>query len=179
MFDQYAGTAQVALPGERIAEIFLMETRSTRPDVRASLYVSTHRQAPCLWGSGICSTDHASGFVSLSDEQVDFDRSLGGASVTDVPVTLVSYVIGTEGYREVEEHVTISVALSGSGPVSRSADHEIECPMGGECQSIRVEASRAAVAEATLGDDEVSGAGRLFRGHSVNAAAPKLVHDGS
>jgi hypothetical protein len=51
--------------------------------------------------------------------------------------------------------------------------------MGGECQSIRVEASRAAVAEVTFGGDTVSGEGSLFRGHSINAAAPKVVYDGS
>jgi hypothetical protein len=75
--------------------------------------------------------------------------------------------------------VTISVVLTGTGPVSRDAYRSNECPMGGECQSIRVEASRAAVAEVTFGGDTVSGEGSLFRGHSINAAAPKVVYDGS
>lgn len=178
MSTQYYGTATVAMSGDRTAEISLMEDRSTGPEARASLYVSMHREAPCPWGSGVCSTDRALAFVSLRDEQVEFDRNLGRAAVTDLPVEIVRYG-GWPTYTPTVEHVTISVVLTGTGPVSRDADHATECPMGGECQSIRVEASRAAVSTVTFGDESGSGVGRLFRGHSVNAAAPKFYDGGN
>ena len=173
MFTQYNGTATVVLSDGRIAEISVMEDRSTGGEVRASLSVRTYRDVPCAWGPGTGQTDFGGAFVPLADEQVDIDRSLGGASVTGVPVTIVTYGFGPNGYTMVEETVTISVVLTGTGPVSRDSYRSTECPMGGECQNIRVEASRAAVSEVTFGDETRSGEGRLFRGHSVNAAAPK------
>jgi hypothetical protein len=179
MSTQYFGTATVHLSDGRTANVSLMEDRSTGGETRASLSVRTYREVPCTWGPGTCQTDFGGAFVPLTDEQVDVDRSLGGASVADVPVTIVTYVVGSNGYTPVEETVTISVVLTGTGPVSRDAYRSNECPMGGECQSIRVEASRAAVAEVTFGGDTVSGEGSLFRGHSINAAAPKVVYDGS
>ena len=94
-----------------------------------------------------------------------------------MPVTLEGF--GPEGCTPVEEQVTISVVLTGTGPVSRDAYRSTECPMGGECQSVRVEASRTAVSEVTFGSGTVSGAGSLFRGHSVDAAAPTFDYDGS
>ena len=179
MSTQYFGTTTVLLSDGRTANISVMEDRSPGSDTRAFLSVSTYRETPCQWGPGICPSDYGSGYAQLSDDQIDFDRSLGGASVTDVPVTIVTYVVGPNGYTQVEETVTISVVLTGTGPVSRDAYRSTECPMGGECQSIRVEASRAAVAEVTFGGDTVSGEGSLFRGHSINAAAPKVVYDGN
>jgi hypothetical protein len=38
---------------------------------------------------------------------------------------------------------------------------------------------RAAVSEVTLGDQTATGEGSLFRGHSIDAAAPKLDHAGN
>jgi hypothetical protein len=173
MFTQYSGTAKVVLSDGRTAEISLMEDRSTGGETRASLYVRTYREVPCTWGAGTCQTDFGGGFVSLTDEQVDIDPSLGGASVAGVPVTVVTYGYGPNGYTQVAETVTISVVLAGTGPVSRDSYRSNECPMGGECQNIRVEASRTAASEVTFGGETVSGEGRLFRGHSINAAAPK------
>jgi hypothetical protein len=179
MSTQYFGTATVHLSDGRTANVSLMEDRSPHSDVRAFLSLSTYRETPCQWGPGICTSGYGSGYAQLSNDQIDVDRSLGSASVTDVPVTIVTYVVGPNLYTPVEETVTISVVLTGTGPVSRDAYRSNECPMGGECQSIRVEASRAAVAEVTFGGDTVSGEGSLFRGHSINAAAPKVVYDGS
>jgi hypothetical protein len=173
MFTQYYGTAEAVLADGRTVEVSLMEDRSTGPEVRAFLSVQTFREVPCPWGT--CQSDFASGFVQLSDEQVDFQRSLGGASVTDVPVTIVRYVFGPNGYTQVEEHVTISAVITGTGPVTRDAYRGEMCGDGSrECQSIRVESARAAISEITFGEETVSGEGRLFRGHSVDAAAPKF-----
>jgi hypothetical protein len=175
MFTQYYGTAEAVLADGRTVEISLMEDRSTGPEVRAFLSVLTYREAPCQWGPGTCQTDFASGSVQLSAEQVDFEPSLRGASVTDVPVTIVRYAFGPNGYTQVEEHVTISVVLTGTGSVTRDAYHGTMCGDGSrECQSIRVESARVAVSEVTFGGETVSGEGRLFRGHSVDAAAPKF-----
>jgi len=50
--------------------------------------------------------------------------------------------------------------------------------VGDVCQNIRVEASRAALSEVTFGEETVRGDGELFRGVSINAAAPKIEYDG-
>ena len=136
MFTQYFGTATVHLSDDRMANVSVMEDRSAGSDVRAFLSLSMYRETPCQWGSGICTSGYGSGYAQLSNEQIDFDRSLGRASVTDVPYldTIVTYVVGPNGYTQVEETVTISVVLTGTGPVSRDAYRSNECPMGGECQ---------------------------------------------
>jgi hypothetical protein len=176
---QYFGTTQVLLSDGRTADISVMEDRSPRSGLRAFLSVSTFRETPCQWGPGICPTDFGSGFAELSKGQLDFDRSLGGASVTDIPVTIVTYGYGPGGFTQVAETVSVSVVLTGTGRASHTASHSTECPMGGECQSIRVEASRAAIAQVIVGTATASGEGSLFRGHSVDAAAPKVDYSGN
>jgi hypothetical protein len=183
--ESYSGTSyhastQAVLSDGRTVQISLGETRSAGQDARGSLYMTTSRQTSCPWGS--CQTDFAAASVELSVDQVDFDGGLRGASVTDVPVTLVRHVYDPTTYThtQVEENLSLSVVFTGTGPVSRSASHGTMCGDGSrECQSIRVEASRAAVSEVTFGDETVTGEGSLFRGHSVDAAAPKFVYDGS
>ena len=118
--------------------------------------------------------------VALSPEQVDFSGSLGGASVSGIPVTLVSSGYGPDGWTTVEEAVTISVVLTGTVPMSRDAYKGEMCGDGSrECQSIRVDASRAAVSEITFGDDSVTGEGTLSHGRFIDAAAPKFEDLGS
>jgi hypothetical protein len=175
MFTGYYGDANVALADGRSVQVSLSEFREAGPEVLARLSVSTFREAPCTWGPGTCQTDYAGGSVDLSDAQVHFSRSLGGASVSDVPVTIVRWVYGPGGSTQVEEHVTVSVVLTGTGPVTRDAYRGEMCGDGSrECQSIRVESSRAAVSEVTFGDETVTGEGSLSRGHSIDAAAPKF-----
>lgn len=174
----FYASAQAVLSDGRTLQVSLGENQSAGQEVRSHLYLTTSRQISCPWGP--CQTDFIATFVELSDEQVDFAGSLGSASVTDVPLTLVREAYGPEGYIQIEEHVTISVVLTGTGPVSRSASHQTMCGDGSrECQSIRVDASRAAVAEITFGDETVTGEGSLFRGQTVDAAAPKFDYDGS
>ena len=174
MFTGYYGEAEAVLADGRTVQVSLGESRGTGPEVSAYLYVNTFRERPCTWGPGICQTDLAGGPVEVTAQQVNFSRSHGSASVTDVPVTFTRRVGGWNG-DTVEEHVTISVVLTGTGPVTRDAYRGEMCGDGSrECQSIRVEASRAAVSEITFGEEAVTGEGRLFRGHSIDAAAPKF-----
>jgi hypothetical protein len=181
--ENYSGTSfyastQAVLSDGRTVQISLGENRSAGQDARAYLYVTTFRQIDCPWGS--CQVDFAATSVQLSADQVDFSGSLNEASVTGVPVTFVGYAYGPDGYTEVTETVTISVVLTGTGPVSRDAYKGEMCGDGSrECQSVRVDASRAAVSEITFGDETVTGDGGLFRGHWIDAAAPKFVYDGS
>jgi hypothetical protein len=175
MFTGYYGEAEAVLADGRTVQVSLGESRGTGPEVSAQLYVNTFRKRPCTWGPGICQTDLAGGPVEVTAEQVNFSRSLGSASVTDVPVTFMHRTWGPNGPTTVEEHVAISVVLTGTGPVTRDAYRGEMCGDGSrECQSIRVEASRAAVSEITFGEEAVTGEGRLFRGHSIDAAAPKF-----
>ena len=184
-FTSYSGNAEVQLADGRTVQVFLSENRGTGMQGSAYVYVNTYREVPCDWGPSpwgddtsaprTCQTDFAAGSSELSDQQVDFDGSLRGTSVSDVPVTFVRWEYGPDGYTTVEEHVTISVVLTGTGPVTRDASHGTTCGDGSrECQSIRVEASRAAVSTVTFEGETVAGDGRLFRGHSVDAAAPKF-----
>lgn len=183
--ETYSGTSfsaftQVGLSDGRTVQISLSEGRSAGQDSRAFLYVTTFRESSCPWGP--CQTEFASTSVELSVGQLGFDGGLSGVSITDVPVTFVRYVFdpATYAYSPVEETVSLSVVLTGTGPVSRSASHGPACGDGSrECQAIRVEASRAAVSEITFGTETVTGEGSLSRGHSVDAAAPKFVDDGS
>lgn len=118
--------------------------------------------------------------MALSPEQVGFSGSLGGASVTGVPVTLVRSEYGPDGWTRIEETLTLSVVLTGTGPVSRDAYKGEMCGDGSrECQSIRVTASRVAVSEITFGDETVTGEGALFHGRFIDAAAPKFEDLGS
>ena len=183
--ENYSGTSfyastQAVLSDGRTVQISLGENRSAGRDARASLYVTTSRQSSCPWGP--CQTDFAGTSVELSADQLDFDGGLGGVSVTDVPLTFVRYVFDPSTYTHtrIEENLSLSVVLTGTGPVSRSATHGPVCGDGSrECEAIRVEASRAAVSEITFGGETVTGEGSLFRGHWVDAAAPKFVYDGS
>jgi hypothetical protein len=183
--ENYSGTSfsastQAVLFDGRTVRISLGENRSAGLDSRASLFVTTFRQSSCPWGP--CQTEFAATSVELSAAQLDFDGGLSGVSVTDVPVTFVRYVFdpATYAYSPVEETLSLSVVLTGAGPVARSASHGPVCGDGSrECQAIRVEASRAAVSEITFGTETVTGEGSLFRGHWVDAAAPKFVYDGS
>lgn len=173
----YASTRAVLSDG-RTVQISLGESRSAGRAPSAHLYVTTSRQSTCPWGT--CQTQFAAAFVALSPEQVDFSGSLGGASVIGVPVALVHSAYGPDGWERIEETVTISVVLTGTGPVSRDAYKGEMCGDGSrECQSVRVDASRAATAEITFGDETVNGDGTLFHGRFVDAAAPKVQDAGA
>jgi len=75
--------------------------------------------------------------------------------------------------------LTVSLSFTGVGPIDRTATHITMCSDGDrECQSVRVEAHRDAVAQLVLGDQTgETTAGRLFFGRHVDAAAPKYQFD--
>ena len=174
----YYASTQAVLSDGRTVQISLGESRSAGREPSAYLYVTTSRQSTCPWGT--CQTHVAATSMALSTEQVDFSGSLGGASVSGVPVTLVRSEFGPDGWTRTEETVTISVVLTGTGPVSRDAYKGEMCGDGSrECQSVRVTASRVAVSEITFGDETVTGEGTLFHGRFIDAAAPKFEDLGS
>jgi hypothetical protein len=182
---QYHAVSSTALlPDGRTLYVSLTEDRR-RTDVVATLNVGTYREVsfPCPEGwAGPCSyqTDNQSGFVELTADQYDVDRSLGGAWVTEVLVPFVSYDYSS-GFppKVVEENRLVSVVFTGTGEVSRGAEHGGECLLDPGCQAISVDSSRAVLAEISYEGELFGGAGNLYRGHAVYAASPKYDYSGN
>jgi hypothetical protein len=183
---QYHAVSSTALlPDGRTLYVSLTEDRR-RTDVVATLNVGTYREVsfPCPeWMQpGPCSyqTDNQSGFVELTADQYDIDRSLGGAWVSEVLVPFVSYDYSS-GFppKVLEENRLVSVVFTGTGKVSRGAEHGGECLLDPGCQAISVDSSRAVLAEISYEGELLSGAGHLYRGHAVYAASPKYDYSGN
>jgi hypothetical protein len=180
VFPQYhAASSTALLPDGRTLFVSLTEDRS-RPDVRATLSVGTYREVsyPCpewMQQPGPCTVqmDSQSGSVELGEDQYDIDRSLGGAWVTEVEVPIVvGYNYGAGFPTPIEENRPASVVFTGTGPVTRGAEHGGSCVLAEGCQAITVDSSRAVLAEISYDGESSSGAGSFFRGHSVYAASP-------
>lgn len=172
----------------------------------SSGFLGIYVQPPC----GVASTGRqcapwAIGSTALSGDQVEFDRGLRGASVTDIPLTLTTpehYVWNTgmpggpspDGMPpmpgeptgpvlvpEKIEAVTVSFDFTGTGAISRDAQHTLADYCGGDstgCQSTGVTARRTAdvvgaLAWASGGTDSVtSGDGSLLFDQSVANVMP-------
>jgi hypothetical protein len=176
----YMADVEVVLPDGRHANVTLGEYRGASQDGwSGSLSLRVWSESPC-YGGYTCQTGMTSAYTGLTEDQVDFRRSLAAASATDIPVTLErwSWTPGS-GMTRTEEHVTVSVQFTGDGPVERDTYRGDTCGDGGrECQSIRVSAHRAASASVSLGDQLVVGKGSISYGHGVDAAAPKYEEEG-
>jgi hypothetical protein len=231
----FATARDVVLPNGWHATASLSNSRGTnlRHGV-ANLYLDVWTTYPC-WGE-VCES-HSSASADLSPAQVDMDRSLRTASVSDVSVELVDpatwvpdplpdgegpgnapepwtgedpgtvvddpgtvvedpgTVVDDPGNGEdpwtgedpdvplpVEPEpmtLTVSLAFTGTGLIDRTANHYNMCGDGDrECQAIRVEAQRAAVAQLVIGDQRGRTTdGSLFFGRFIDAAAPKFAFD--
>lgn len=170
---------------------------------------------PCDPSTGQQCQPEASGSVYLTGDQVEFDRGLTGASVENVPLTLTTpgrwvwnsglsggpsdggdpplspppfsppessgpvYVPGTT------EDVTVSLDFTGTGAVSRSAQHILADYCGADsvgCQSTGILARRTADATITLvrATQEIQTAkssdGLLTYNQSVDNDTPSGTH---
>ena len=179
-YQGYFATFDAGLPDGRHVSGTLSRYGADPRDSSGSLVVQV--QQPCVVG-GICAPP-AYGFAELSGDQVEIDRGLRAASVKDVSVTLTtpSY-LGPDG--PPTDEVSVSVELTGTGTVTRSAEHILADYCGGDstgCQSTGVGASRAADVTLTLEwvsgetDSGVSGTGLLTYDQSVNNATPSGAH---
>ena len=177
----HAASSTALLPDGRTLFVSLTEDRSGS-DVRATLTVGTYREVsyPCpewIQQPGPCTVqmDHQSGHVELGEDQYDIDRTLGGASVTEVEVPfVVGYDYGAGFPTAIEENRSVSVVFTGTGLVTRGAEHGGSCLLDEGCQAVTVDSSRAVLAEISYDREPLSGAGSLVRGHAVYAASPKF-----
>jgi hypothetical protein len=169
----YHATAEAVLPDGRLARVSLGEHRGASQDGwRGYLGLDVRRDAN--------SWQAASGFAQLTDDQVEFSRNLGGASATDIPVTLVTYGWGSTGPTQTTEDVIVSVVFTGTGDVTRDTYRGDLCGDGGrECQSVRVDAHRDATGQLLVDGVTGTGVGTLSYGHGVDVAAPKYEQGSS
>jgi hypothetical protein len=133
-----------------------------------SLAVSSGRYC---WPTSLCDAGTGQAFLELDPKELDFDRNLAGASVTDLPVTLQRTTVTSTGtFTQVEEVVRVSLTFLGTGDVVRDTSHPEFCGDGsGECQSTQINFSREATADITIDDVSGSAAGQLHRGRFVEA----------
>jgi hypothetical protein len=175
----YYASTEVVLPDGRKATASLGEHREANQDGWVGdLYLSAWNERDC--GFWMCQDDRVSGSVVLTDDQVDFDRSLRTASVQDITVILSGQSYGgpsLPGWPVPEPvpstTVTVSLLFTGTGEVTRSRYQGDMCGDGmRECQSMRIEASREGVGTLTVDGEDVSGAAYLSYVQGVDAAAP-------
>ena len=172
----YSADVQVILPDGRHATAWLGEYRNAHQDgTQRELFLNVWSEYTCH-EIYTCHGPQASGSVQLTEKQLDFSRDLKGVSVTDIPVTLLSWSYDwTNGYTSSEESVTVSVQFTGTGEVNRTTDKGELCGDGSrECQSIRIYASRGATGAVTVNGETVTGEGTMSFVQGLDVAAPKF-----
>jgi hypothetical protein len=136
-----------------------------------------------LWISKNCypvACDAGTGYASapLTADQVDFDRGLREFALPEMTVALqrTSWNPVT-GLRVSEEEVSVGLVFTGTGKVSRWAEHGKVCGDGErECESIRNYANRDAVATLTLDGVAHTAAGAMSFAHGIDAAVPDFEY---
>jgi hypothetical protein len=176
----YSANASVDLPGGLHADVWLGEfTGYGRYDDQQELYVRLTSEYVC-WETYTCFKDEGQTWMPLTGEQVHFSRSLSGVSLAEFDVTLDAFTFDPDGgYPSVDERpATISVVLTGTGDIDRTATHQTMCGDGGrECESIRVDATREAQATVTVDGATGTGTGSLSYMKGLDVAAPKYPAD--
>lgn len=169
--ESFSAFTSVSLSDQRQVFASLSEVRNGPGGARqaaVSLAVSPGRfcwPTPCDEGTGYA-------FQEVDPEDLDVDRNLAGASVTELPVTLRRWTMTPGGgFEQVEEVVRLTLTFTGTGDVVRETTHPEVCGDGsGECRATQVNASREATADITVDDARGAGAGQLSSGRSVEAA---------
>lgn len=161
-------TADVPLTDGRTASVTLSRYRATLHDEwQGSL--SVWLKSACTGWSCPASP---SGYVTLDGDEVQFDRGLADASVTDVPVTLSTWAWApTGGYTRTDSQVTVSAVFTGTGQLQRDTYHGDRCGAGDPCpNSLRRDVSRAATVAVTVDDVSGAGAGTMSAGWALDVA---------
>ncbi|MPQ97373.1 hypothetical protein GB931_05425 [Modestobacter sp. I12A-02628] len=169
-YTSYYGYASVALSDGRTAQVSLSRYRAgVRDPWRGFLYVVTTGACGSAWCPLV------TGSLELTGDQVRVDRQLQSASVTGVALPLgAAYLPGQPVGAPVT--VTASLTFTGVGALTRDTYGGKVCGSGEPClHSLRVDASRAATAQLTLGTLTGSGDGALTRGWSLDVQRPIVV----
>jgi hypothetical protein len=128
-----------------------------------------------------CDAGTGYAYVTLSEDQVSFDRGLREFALPELTVTLqrMSSWDPVTGPTYTEEEVSIDLVFTGTGPVDRWAEHGKICGDGErECESIRNYASRDAIATVTLDGVSQTAPGAMSFAHGIDAAAPDFEYPG-
>lgn len=166
-----SANTEVVLADGTHARVTLGESRyGVRGEWRGQLSVETWTDCAQPFG---CAGSRMSGYTELTDAEVVFTRNLGSASAVDVPVTLRGGGLGPG--TGTERQVTVSVVLTGTGPVTRSVDHSDICGDTGEpgCISGRTSAHRDAAADVAVDGDTAAGAGSIDHLSGIDIRLPQ------
>jgi hypothetical protein len=175
--DTYAAHAAVRLSDGRQVHASLSESRySPREGWRAMVSLSIQPAGPC-WPTSACDSGTGYAFVEVDPRDLDIDRGLTGASVTDLDLTLQRWSFREDFTVEpVEEDVTVSLLFAASGDLVHDAYHGDWCGDGSQpCQGTRIDLSRDALAEVTVDGVSGSATGSVFHGRFVDAAIEKIT----
>ena len=110
--------------------------------------------------------------MQLADDQIDFGRDLKSASAVAVPVRLTKFLSWdwATGPVYAEKTVSVSLIISGSGPLSHDADHGDLCQAGYACHGTRVDSFREGPGVLTVDGATLEGVGVVGHGLAVDAA---------
>lgn len=149
--EDYSASTTVLLPDGTAMHVFLGKFRSSG--------AAGWQGELDLWSDPVCTDSmgctSTNGSAQLAGGQVSFGRTLDSASVRAVPVTFSTWTAAGP----VQRTVAVSALFTGQGPVTRTVDSSTTCQEDGSnnCLSGRYDATRAATAVVSVGQDSGSG----------------------
>jgi hypothetical protein len=167
----YTAISEVGLPDGRTVQVALSRYRIDNGSWAG--YLNVLIPQPCNYPDP-CSSP-LSAYTDLSASRVRFDRDLGTASVTNIPITLQSGSWAPDGnYTQHETPAVVSATFTGTGTITHSVDHGNVCGSGDPCLfSGRITWTRQANVSVTFDGVTGTGTGVLYadRGIDVNSRA--------
>jgi hypothetical protein len=168
-FTSYQALANVQLPdGRRVQATVSKASALDGAGWNSSLTLWVQPSPDCL-AVGDCDSGTGLGSVVLSDRQLRFDRTLRTVSVAEV--TLDLHRQDYNAPTSTEEPVTVALEFTGTGKTVRNAEHSTTCGAGGACQSLRIDAERAAKATLTVDGESGTATGSLHHNTSLDVGA--------